>query len=307
MESFNQTIKVTEFIFLAFTKSSRFPVLFAIIFLLLYLLIICVNIFMILVIQCDSRLHTPMYFFVFNLSCLDIVYTTTIIPQTLCNLLASRASILFLNCAAQTFWVVSFGAVQIFIVTSMAYDRYVAISNPLRYKTIMSWAACTMLLVIVWVLAFTVAIVVVYCVFTIPFCRTPKIDHFYCDVGQILLLTCTNVPGHRLAEVTTYLLGLGLCTIPFLLLITSYMYIISAILKIRTTEGRRKAFSTCSSHLTVVVVEYGCLGFIYFRPNTDYDMDKDRVFVMTFVYLSPILNPVIYSIRNKAVKEGFKK
>ncbi|KAG8580541.1 hypothetical protein GDO81_007330 [Engystomops pustulosus] len=306
MERPNYT-SVTEFIFLSFAKCTRFPVLIALVLFLLYLLIVCVNILMILVIKFDTRLHTPMYFFVFILACLDICYTTTIIPQVLYNLLGSRPSIIFANCATQMFCSVIFGAMQILIITAMAYDRYVAISNPLRYKTVMNWAACTMLLFTAFILGFCIGVIVVYAVFKLPFCRAPEITHFYCAVGEVLLLTCIDVPGHRAAEVTTYLIGLGLFTIPFLFMMTSYMYIINAILKIRTTEGRQKAFSTCSSHITVVVVEYGCLGFIYFRPSTEDSLDKEKIFVMIFTYLSPILNPVIYSIRNNAVKEGFKK
>ncbi|XP_063775323.1 olfactory receptor 10R2-like [Pseudophryne corroboree] len=189
----------------------------------------------------------------------------------------------------------------------MAYDRYVAIANPLRYKIVMRWNTCTMLLGITWITSFIIGFILVYSVFRLPFCGRHEIDHFYCDVGQVLLLTCPNTTSHRLSELITFFTGFGLFTIPFLLLVTSYVYIISAILKIRTNEGRRKAFSTCSSHLTVVVVEYACLGFIYFRPTESYSMDKDKVFVMTFTFVTPILNPVIYTVRNKAVKKGFMK
>ncbi|KAG8580548.1 hypothetical protein GDO81_007337 [Engystomops pustulosus] len=223
MENLNQTVKVTEFIFLSFTKSTRLSVLLFIIFLLGYLLIICMNIVMILVIKFDTRVHTPMYFFIFNLCCLDICCTTSVIPQTLSNLMRSKPSILFLNCATQTFSSAGFSTAEIFVVTVMAYDRYMAICNPLRYETVMSWARCSMLVIVAWMLAFMIALTIVCCVYTLPFCRRPEIEHFFCDIGQVLFLTCTNVPSHMAAEFISYFLGLGLITIPFLI----YLYILS--------------------------------------------------------------------------------
>ncbi|KAG8580542.1 hypothetical protein GDO81_007331 [Engystomops pustulosus] len=302
MEDFNKT-EVTEFIFLAFGNSSAHPILLFMILLFLYLFIVSGNMLMILVIRYDSRLHTPMYFFVFILSCSDICSLTVTIPQTLCNLLGSSSSILYNNCATQMFFFIVFGAVQLVIVSIMAYDRYVAIGNPLRYKIVMCWETCLKLLGLALIFGCALSFVVVYILFRLPFCRTPEIAHFYCDTGQIMLLTCHN----WLAEITTFLLGIGVITIPILILITSYIYIIGAVLKIRTTKGKRKALSTCSSHITIVVVEYGCLGFMYFRPTEAYYLDKDKVFVMTFTFLAPILNPVVYTVRNKAVHDGLKR
>nr|DBA25917.1 TPA: hypothetical protein GDO54_010244 [Pyxicephalus adspersus] len=306
MESFNQT-SVTEFIFMAFTKSTRYPALLTAIFLLIYGIIICGNILMILVIKVDSRLHTPMYFFVFNISYLDICYTTTIVPQTVRNLLSSKPSISPSNCAIQMFFVVMLGAVQIVIITIMAYDRYVAICNPLHYKTMMSWPTCIMFICLAYIISFMLSFVMVMSVFSLPYSGKAEIQHFYCDVGQILVLSTAEEQRHFVVELITFCLGLGLFTIPFLLMVISYMFIISAVLKIRTNEGHHKAFSTCSSHITVVVVEYCCLGFMYFRPKTAYGVDKDKVFVLIFTYATPILNPVIYTLRNKAVKQGFWK
>nr|DBA25918.1 TPA: hypothetical protein GDO54_010245 [Pyxicephalus adspersus] len=307
MESPNQT-SVSEFIFLAFSKkSTKYPIFFITIFLLLFSVIICGNLLMILVIKCDARLHTPMYFFVFSLSCLDICYITTIVPQALHNLMSIKSSIFYLNCAFQMFFSNTFGAVQIMIITVMAYDRYIAISNPLRYKTIMSWAACSVFLGIAWIIGIIIGFLVVFSVFTLPFCCRVEIEHFYCDVGQIMALSSADEFRLFIAGAVTFLTGIFFFSIPFILLVISYAYIISAVLKIRTSQGRRKAFSTCSSHLTVVVVEYACLGFIYFRPREAYTLDKDNVFVLIFTFTTPILNPVIYTLRNKAIKKGFFK
>ncbi|KAG9494420.1 hypothetical protein GDO78_001987, partial [Eleutherodactylus coqui] len=302
----NET-QVTEFIFLAFAKSSRYPSLLFTIILFLYLFIICGNTIMLLTIRYDSRLHVPMYFFVAVLSCMDICYLTCIVPQTLCNLLSKTASISFGRCVTQMFLFNVFGLVQITIVTIMAYDRYVAIGHPLHYKTMMDQETCIKFLALSLIAGCITATIIGYFIFRLPFCRTPEIDHFYCDMGQIMLLTCHHHRQYKVTEATTFLLGIGIFTIPLIILVVNYVYIINAVLKIRTNEGRRKAFSTCSSHLTVVIVEYGCLGFMYFRPAETYYMDKDRVFVMTFTFLTPILNPVVYTVRNKAVKEGFKK
>lgn len=306
MESPNQT-SVTEFIFMAFTKSTRYPVLLCVIFLILYFIIICINILTILIIKVDPHLHTPMYFFVFNISYLDICYTTTIVPQTVKNLLSSKPSISFYNCFTQMFFVVMFGALQIVIITTMAYDRYVAICNPLRYKTIMSWPTCIMFIGLAYIISLMVAFVIVISVFSLPYSGNPEIQHFYCDVGQILVLSTAKEQSHFAVELITFCLGLGLFTIPFILLIISYTFIVSAVVKIQTNEGRRKAFSTCSSHITVVIVEYCCLGFMYFRPKEAYGVDKEKVFVLIFSYTTPMLNPVIYTLRNKAVKKGFWK
>ncbi|KAG8580543.1 hypothetical protein GDO81_007332, partial [Engystomops pustulosus] len=306
MEDLNET-DVTEFTLLAFSNSSRHPVVLFLILFFLYLFIVCGNMLMILVIRYDSRLHTPMYFFVFILSCSDICYLTTIVPQTLCNLLSRTSSILYKNCATQMFFFTVFGGAQLVIVSVMAYDRYVAVGNPLRYKIIMGRDTCLKFLCLALIFSCAVSTVLVYFIFRLPFCHTPTIEHFYCDMGHILVLTCHKHKLYWTSEATTFLVGIFVISIPILILVTNYIYIIGAVLKIRTTEGRQKAFSACSSHITVVMVEYGCLGFMYFRPAETYYLDKDKIFVMTFTYLTPILNPVVYTVRNKAVHDGFKK
>ncbi|XP_063297740.1 olfactory receptor 10V1-like [Pelobates fuscus] len=248
-----------------------------------------------------------MYFFISFLSVLDICYTSTVVPQTLVNLMNTRHSISFPRCIAQMFCIVAFGAAQIILITVMAYDRYVAINNPLRYKAVMSWAICKMFLAITLIVSCAMALLMVLSVFTLPFCDELEIDHFFCEVGQVLRLTCPSTQVHELVEIVIFAIVLGFFSTNFLLVITSYVYIISAILKISTSVGRHKAFSTCSSHINVVTIEYACLGFLYLRPKTAYSIDKDRVFVVIFTFGTPILNPLIYSVRNAAVKTGFKK
>nr|DBA25916.1 TPA: hypothetical protein GDO54_010243 [Pyxicephalus adspersus] len=306
MERRNQTF-LGEFIFLAFSSSSRFPGLLFFFFSILYCVILAMNIILMLVIKADSRLHTPMYVFLFNLSCLDICYTTTVIPQTLCNLLSSKHSISFHGCATQTFFIVLFGGTQIVLITSMAYDRCVAITNPLRYKVIMTKATCVSLVITPWIISSLMAGFMVFSVFHLPFCDTNEINHFFCDAGQVLAISCPSPPIHELVEIILFSIVLVLFAINFLFVLTTYMFIISAIMKIKTKQGQRKAFSNCSSHINVVVVEYACLGFLYLRPKTAYGIDKDKIFVIVFTFGTPILNPFIYSVRNKAVKIGFKK
>ncbi|KAG8538828.1 hypothetical protein GDO81_022011 [Engystomops pustulosus] len=306
MEDLNET-EVTEFIFMAFGKSTQHPVLLSVIFLFLYLIIICGNILMILTITYDSRLHTPMYYFVFALSCTDICYLTTIVPQTVCNLLGSTSSILYNNCATQMFFFSMIGEFQLAIITIMAYDRYAAISQPLHYTTVMSLETCFKFLGLGFAIACLFSFILVYAIFRLPFCHFPTIDHFYCDVGQTFVLTCHKHKSYPASEFMVYLIAFCIFIISFCLLISSYSYIINAVLKIHTTEGRQKAFSTCSSHLTIVLVEYGCLWFIYCRTPEAYYLDKNKKFVMAFTYITPIVNPMVYSVRNKAVLEGFKK
>ncbi|KAM4694384.1 olfactory receptor 5A2-like [Discoglossus pictus] len=260
-----------------------------------------------LIIKIDHRLHTPMYFFIFNLSFLDICYSSSIMPQTMYNLLSGRHSITYLCCATQMFFIVAFGMTQIFLITIMAYDRYVAISNPLRYKTLMTWTICLILLISVFMTCCMISFIMVFSAFKLPFCEPYEIDHFFCDVGQVIHLSCASIKINVVAEILTFTLALSCYFFNFLIVVISYVYIIFAIMKIRTTQGRLKAFSTCSSHLTVVVVEYACLVFIYLRPKEAFSMDKDKIFVVIFIFCTPVLNPLIYSVRNKAVKSGFKK
>ncbi|KAG8580544.1 hypothetical protein GDO81_007333 [Engystomops pustulosus] len=291
MEDLNET-EVTEFIFVAFGKSTQHPVLLSVIFLFLYLLIISGNILMIITITYDSRLHTPMYYFVFALSCTDICFLTSIVPQAVCNLLSSTSSILYNNCATQMFFLSMTGEVQLSIVTIMAYDRYAAISQPLHYTTVMSLQTCFKFLGLGFAIACFFSFILVYAVFRLPFCHFPTIDHFYCDVGQTFVLTCHKHKSYPASEFMVCLVAFCVLNISFCLLIISYSYIINAVLKIHTTE---------------VVVEYGCLWFMYFRPPESYYLDKNKKFVMAFTYITPMVNPMVYSVRNKAVLEGFKK
>ncbi|CAJ0967920.1 unnamed protein product [Ranitomeya imitator] len=306
MDRWNHT-SPTEFIFQAFFNFGRFPSLLFVLFLFLYFIILLWNFILILVIKTDRRLHTPMYIFLFNLSCMDICNTTTVVPQTLYNLLSSRHSISFLGCAAQMFFIIVFGGAQIVLITNMAYDRFVAITNPLRYKSVMTRNTCVMLSITPWAVASLMAFIMVYFVFHVPFCGRYKINHFFCDAGQVLWITCPGIQTHRNVEFLTFFMVLFFFAFNFLFVTASYVFIIRAIMKIGTKQGQRKAFSNCSSHLNVVVVEYACLGFLYLRPTSAYTIDKDRIFVVAFTFGTPILNPLIYSVRNKAVKSGLRK
>ncbi|OCT78838.1 hypothetical protein XELAEV_18029928mg [Xenopus laevis] len=291
MESGNQT-SVNEFIFGAFLSSTRSPALLFTLFLFIYLLILVGNGLMMLLIKSDPRLHIPMYFLIFNLSFLDTCYTSSVVPQTLANLLNPKHSITYSKCAAQKFCVCIFGIAQIVLITVMAYDRYVAICNPLCYRRVMRWTICIMMVATVWFLSCMLAFVLVSSVFSLPFCTSFEIDHFLCDIGQVLHLTCPSVTIHMIVEILTFGIGLVVVATNFLLVLTSYMYIIGAILKINTNMGRLKAFSTCSSHISVAAVEYAFLGFLYLRPKSAYTLDKDRILVVIFFIRDTYIKPL---------------
>ncbi|XP_029473173.1 olfactory receptor 10K1-like [Rhinatrema bivittatum] len=302
----NQT-SVTEFVFLTFANIPEYHVLLFVVFLLVYLILLAENISLMIVIKVDACLHTPMYFFLFNLTLLETCYTLVIIPQMLVHLLSKKKTISFAGCATQMFFFVGLGNAEIFLVLAMAYDRLVAVCNPLRYNTIMSKKRCITLMCAVLVAGLLLSVEETVLVFHLPFCGSNEINHFFCDVGQVVILTSACIDFFFLYEIVFLVSALLLFTIPFVLVLISYMYIISAILKIKSADGRHKAFSSCSSHLTLVILQYSCLSFMYLRPKSTFYLDKDRLFVVIYTMGTPILIPIIYSLRNKIVKDAFKK
>ncbi|XP_054826007.1 olfactory receptor 10Q1-like [Eublepharis macularius] len=301
---FNQSI-ASEFIFQAFSTIPEIQRLLFTFFLLLYLTIIFGNVSIIWVVYTEQSLHTPMYFFLGNLSFLEICYTTVVVPQMLASVLDVHKAIPVANCALQMFFFTSLGGTDCFMLAVMAYDRYVAICHPLRYNLIMTWKMCAWLVVGCLGLSLMLCLELTVMIFTLPFCgHQPRINHFLCDVPPVLRLACADTHVH---QTVLYSVGIMVLAVPFLLISVSYIYIVAAILRIHSTSGRHQAFSTCSSHLTVVILQYGCCSLVYLRPKSSSSEDEDRKLALIYTFVTPLLNPLIYSLRNKDVKQALKK
>ncbi|XP_006886960.1 PREDICTED: olfactory receptor 13C9-like [Elephantulus edwardii] len=307
MELRNQTI-IGEF-FLKGLSSPRLELLFFMIILIMYMFILLGNGTLILIIILESHLHTPMYFFLGNLSFLDICFTTNSIPQMLMRFLSERKTISFKACAVQMFIGLAMGTTECVLLGMMAFDRYVAICNPLRYPIIMSKNSYVPMAAVSWFIGFMNSAVQTAFVVQLPFCRNNVINHFSCEILAVMKLACADISGNQfIMLVATTLFAL----MPLLLIVITYSLIISSILKIRSSEGRSKAFSTCSAHLTVVIIFYGTILFMYMKPKSketpnSNDLDAtDKLISMFYAVVTPMMNPLIYSLRNKDVKAAVK-
>ncbi|KAM3920462.1 olfactory receptor-like protein OLF1 [Leptodactylus fuscus] len=303
MEQFNQT-RVKSFILLGLSSVPHLQVIYFLLFLIIYTVTLSGNVLLLVVVRVNSHLHTPMYFFLSNLSVIDICFSSTIVPKILVNILSRDKSISFLGCAAQMFFSLDLGATECVLLAVMAYDRYVAICKPLQYVTIMNKGFCCYLAAGSWVIIPFIAIGFAITTFQLPYCKSNFVNHFFCEMPPLFKLSCRDTFFN---EVAVYIAG-GLITLcSFLLTLLSYFHIITNILKIRSTKGRYKAFSTCASHLTVVSLYYGTIMFMYLRPRRSYLPDRDRAISMLYTVVTPMLNPIIYSIRNKEVKGTLHK
>ncbi|KAL6089698.1 hypothetical protein STEG23_025596 [Scotinomys teguina] len=303
MECLNETA-VKEFVFLGFSALAELQLLLFVIFLLLYLFTLSTNAVIISTIVLDRALHTPMYFFLSVLSCSETSYTFVIVPKMLHDLLARKKSISFLGCAIQMFAFLFLGCSHSFLLAAMGYDRYVAICHPLRYTVLMGHRVCVGLVGAACVCGFTVAQIITSLVFHLPFQSSNQLRHFFCDISPVLKLACHHA---HFTQIAIFLLCALVLVIPLLLILASYVHIISAILQFPSTLGRYKAFSTCASHLVVVVVHYGCASFIYLRPKSNYSSSQDALISVSYTILTPLFNPVIYSLRNKEFKSALHR
>ncbi|KAM6388119.1 olfactory receptor 10C1 [Pluvialis apricaria] len=295
---------VIVFVILGFSHRPDMKVIFFILFLCIYIITVLGNLIILLVTNMDPILHTPMYFFLRNLSFLEICYTSATLPRVLINLLSSDTSISFAGCAAQMYFFLFFGATECCLLAAMAYDRYLAICNPLHYMDIMNKKVCMQLAASSWICGNLVALGHTTFIFSLPFCGSNVINHFFCEIQPVLMLVCGDTYWNELQII---LAAAFVILIPFLLILVSYSLIISSILKIRSAKGRYKAFSTCFSHLTVVTLFYGTAVFIYIRPKSSYSLDVDKVLSLFYSVVTPVLNPVIYSFRNREVKGALFK
>nr|XP_004667179.2 olfactory receptor 10T2-like [Jaculus jaculus] len=299
----NQSM-VTEFILTGFASLGDLQVLLFVIFLLVYLTTLMANATIMTVIHLDRTLHTPMYFFLFVLSCSETCYTLVIVPKMLTNLLSTMPSISFSGCVAQLYFFVGLACTNCFLIAVMGYDRYVAICKPLNYTVIISQGTCARFVLAASLCGFMISVVVSILVFSVPFCASNQIQHFFCDIYPVIKLGCTDT---NVKEMTIFFLGILVLLVPFVLICISYVFIVSTVLKISSVEGQRKAFTTCTSHLIVVIVHYGCASSIYLRPSGAHSSDKDLLVAVTYTVITPLLNPLVYTLRNKEVKTALRK
>lgn len=302
MKRQNHTL-VSEFIFQGFSSFCEHQLTLFIMFLALYLFTLVGNVIIVTIISLDRHLHTPMYFFLSMLSASETLYTLVIIPRMLFNLIVLDQPISLAGCATQMFFFVTLAINNCFLLTAMGYDRYVAICNPLRYSIIMNKRVCTQL---VWgscSVGLIVAVTQVSAVFRLPFCAK-KVSHFFCDIRPVMKLSCIDITVN---EILTLVISILVILIPMGLVFISYILIISTILKIASAEGRKKAFATCASHIIVVIVHYGCASIAYLKPKSENTRDQDQLISVTYTVITPLLNPVVYTLRNKEVKEALRR
>nr|XP_056705655.1 olfactory receptor 10Q1-like [Euleptes europaea] len=303
METYNSSQDV-DFVILGFSTSERLQITLFALFLLMHLITLSGHLAIVAVTLIDSALQTPMYFFLHNVSSIEVCYTLVMVPKMLSNFLAKSRRVSLMDYATQMYFFIALGGAECFLLAVMAYDRYVAICNPLRYAIIMSRSFCVQLLVVAFVSGFTISLGLTTLIFRMPFCGSHKVNHFFCDIPPMLFLACSDTHANELAML---LVCMMILLIPFLLILVSYVFIANSIFRIKCAEDRKKAFSTCAAHLTVAVLHYGCAIFIYIRPKSSYSLDQDKVVSLIYTNVTPMLYPMIYSLRNKEVKGPLKR
>ncbi|MBZ3877148.1 Olfactory receptor 1A1 [Sciurus carolinensis] len=291
-----------EFILLGVTVQQQQEDFFFVLFLFIYPITVVGNLFIILAILSDSRLHNPMYFLLANLSLVDIFFSTVTIPKMLANHLLGSKVISFGGCLTQMYFMIALGNTDSYMLAAMAYDRAMAISRPLHYTTIISPQSCILLVVASWVIGNANALPHTLLTASLSFCGSKEVANFYCDISPLLKLSCSDIHFN----VKMMYLGVGIFSVPLLCIIISYVHVFSTVLQVPSTRSIRKAFSTCGSHLTVVSLYYGTVMGMYFRPLTSYSL-KDAVITVMYMAVTPMLNPFIYSLRNRDMKAALKK
>ncbi|XP_049636769.1 olfactory receptor 9I1-like [Suncus etruscus] len=299
----NDTL-VTNFILMGFQLRAELQMGLFFVFLVIYLFTMGGNMGMIVLIQSDTRLQTPMYFFLSHLSFLDICYSSVIVPQLLESLRTDKMVITYERCATQFFFFTLYASTECFLLAVMAYDRYVAVCNPLLYATAMTPQTRMCLVAGAYGGAMFNSVIRTGCTFSISFCKSNHVDFFFCDLPPLLKLACSETKPR---EQVIYLLAFLVITISISVILISYLFIIRAILKIRTAGGKAKTFSTCASHMTAVAIFFGTLIFMYLKGNMGSSLQEDKIVSVFYTVIIPMLNPIIYSLRNKEVKEALKK
>ncbi|XP_057556022.1 olfactory receptor 2M3-like [Hippopotamus amphibius kiboko] len=303
MEWENQTLSPDFILMGIFSHTPTHVFLFSLV-LGIFTVALLANTFMVLLICLDSRLHTPMYFLLSQLSLMDLMLICTTVPKMACNYLSGRKSISVAGCEAQIFFYVSLLGAECFLLAVMAYDRYVAICYPLQYPNLMTWKVCGLMTASSWILGAFDGTVDVAATLSFSYCGSQEIAQFFCDVPALLHLSCTDTSTF---ETLIFICCVVMLLLPLSLIIISYTRVIIAVIRMSSGEGRHKAFTTCTSHLTVVVIYYGAAMFIYMRPTSDRSPTQDKMVSAFYTILTPMLNPLIYSLRNKDVAKAISK
>ncbi|XP_074083787.1 olfactory receptor 5B2-like [Macrotis lagotis] len=296
--------KVNEFILTGLTDDPELQVPLFIMFTLIYLITLLGNLGMVVLISWDTALHTPMYFFLSNLSLVDFGYASSVTPKVMAGLLTGDKVISYNGCATQMFFFGAFANTESFLLASMAYDRHVAVCKPLHYTITMTSTLCAHLASGAYICGLLSSSIVIGNIFNLSFCKSNIIHHFFCDLPPLLLLSCSDI---HILEPIFFILGSFTIFFPFLVTFSSYLLIFITILKIHSADGRQKAFSTCASHLTAVSIFYGTIFFMYFQPSSSHSMDMDKMVSVFYTMIIPMMNPMVYSLRNKDVKNAFRK
>ncbi|XP_019574742.2 olfactory receptor 11G2 [Rhinolophus sinicus] len=300
----NNSSTITGFILLGFPGSRERQVLLFVLFSVVYLLTLVGNGTIICAVRWDQRLHTPMYILLANFSFLEICYVTSTVPNMLANLLSDTKVISFSGCFLQFYFFFSLGSTECFFLAIMAFDRHLAICRPLHYPTLMTGHLCTNLIVSCWVLGFLWFLIPIIDISQMSFCGSRIIDHFLCDPGPLLALTCSRA---LVIELTSSTLSSLVLFIPFLFIMVSYALVLRAVLRVPSAAGRRKAFSTCGSHLAVVSLFYGSVMVMYVSPTSEHKAGMQKIVTLFYSVVTPLINPIIYSLRNKDMKHAVKK
>ncbi|XP_004629152.1 olfactory receptor 2A1/2A42 [Octodon degus] len=298
----NET-EVTEFILMGFCLGTKIHIVLFGVFSLFYAFTLLGNGLILGLICLDRRLHTPMYFFLSHLAIVDIAYACNTVPQMLVNLLSPAKPISFAGCMTQTFFFLAFAHTECLLLVVMSYDRYAAICHPLRYSAIMGWRLCNTLVTTSWACGSLLGLLHTSLILRLPFCGPNQINHFFCEILSVLKLACADT---WINQVVIFAACVFILVGPLCLVLVSYSRILMAILRIQSGEGRRKAFSTCSSHLCVVGLFFGSAIVMYMAPKSRHPEEQQKILFLFYSFFNPMLNPLIYSLRNSEVKRGLR-
>ncbi|XP_069850180.1 olfactory receptor 2T29-like isoform X2 [Dipodomys merriami] len=294
----------SAFILVGLFSQSRHPALLGVVVSVVFLLAFSGNAVLIAVIRSDVRLHTPMYFFISQLSLMDLAYITVTVPKMLVDQMTGLNTISVSGCGVQMFLYLTLGGAEFFLLAAMSYDRYAAICHPLRYPVLLSRKACLVLTLGCWVLGSVDGFMLTPVTMTFPFCKSREIHHFFCEVPAVLKLSCSDT---SLYKTLMYLCCVLMLLIPVTVISTSYALVLLTVHRMKSAEGRKKALATCSSHMTVVLLFYGAAIYTYMLPGSYHTPEKDMVVSVFYTILTPVLNPLIYSLQNSSVTRALKK
>ncbi|XP_005347533.1 olfactory receptor 8B3-like [Microtus ochrogaster] len=303
MDAVNVSL-ATEFILVGLTEKPELQIPLFFLFLAMYLITALGNSCLIILTVLNSHLHTPMYFFLFNLSFIDICYCSVITPQMLMNFILKKNVISYIRCMTQLYFFIFFVVSECYVLTSMAYDRYMAICNPLLYNVVMSPKLCLNLMFCSYFIAFSTAVVHTSCMLRLTFCDANTINHYFCDILPLFQLSCTST---YVNELMLFVVGSINIIVPSVTIFVSYGFILSSIFQISSSEGRSKAFSTCSSHILAVSLFFGSAVLVYFKPSSTESMNEGKIYSVFYTNVVPMMNPLIYSLRNKDIKVALRK